>query len=217
MLLGALVAPALPGHWLTLVLAAITLVGIPLLVLGRAFAGAYPSSTIRLFVFRPFWYLQLAVPLMATAGVIAFIVGAPFGAARRAGQIAPMIVGSAIAAGALVGYAGSRRLRTMNVDARLTGLPRGLDGLRIAQVSDLHVGPHTSRAYLRRVRQALENAGPEVIAITGDQVDDYALDIEHFARAFSRLSAPLGVFAIPGITTSTPGGRRFVRGSSEWA
>ena len=67
-LLGALVAPALPGHWLTLVLAAITLVGVPLLVLGRAFAGAYPSSLIRPFVFRPFWYLQLAVPLMATRG-----------------------------------------------------------------------------------------------------------------------------------------------------
>ena len=197
-LLGALVAPALPGHWLTLVLAAITLVGVPLLVLGRAFAGAYPSASIRLFVFRPFWYLQLAVPLMATAGVLAFIVGAPFGAARRAGQIAPMIVGGAIAASALVGYAGSRRLRTMIFEARLTGLPRGLDGLRIAQVSDLHVGPHTSRAYLRRVLQAVEDAAPEVIAITGDQVDDYAPDIEYFARAFSTLSAPLGVFAIPG-------------------
>ena len=80
-LLGALVAPALPGHWVTLVLAAITLVGVPLLVLGRAFAGAYPSASIRLFVFRPFWYFQLAVPLMAIAGVVAFIVGAPFGAA----------------------------------------------------------------------------------------------------------------------------------------
>jgi uncharacterized protein len=60
------------------------------------------------------------------------------------------------------------------------------------------VGPHTSRAYLRRVFQAIEDAGPEMIAITGDQVDDYAADIEHFARAFSSLSAPLGVFAIPG-------------------
>ena len=97
-----------------------------------------------------------------------------------------------------MGYAGSRRLRTMNIEARLTGLPRGLDGLRIAQVSDLHVGPHTSRAYLRRVLQAVEDAAPEVIAITGDQVDDYAPDIEYFARAFSTLSAPLGVFAIPG-------------------
>ncbi len=197
-LLGALVSPALPGHWLTIVLAAITLVAVPLLVLGRAFAGAYPSAAIRLFVFRPFWYVQLAVPLMATAGVIAFIVGAPFGAARRAGQIAPMIVGGAIAAGALVGYAGSRRLRTVNIEARLSGLPRGLDGLRIAQVSDLHVGPHTSRAFLRRVLQLVDDARPEVIAITGDQVDDYAPDIEHFAGAFSTLSAPLGVFAIPG-------------------
>jgi predicted MPP superfamily phosphohydrolase len=135
---------------------------------------------------------------MATAGVLAFIAGAPFGAARRAGEIAPIAVGGAIAAGALVGYAGSRRLRTVNIEARLTGLPRGLDGLRMVQVSDLHVGPHTSRAYLKRVLQAVHEAEPEVIAITGDQVDDYGPDIEHFARAFSSLRAPLGVFTIPG-------------------
>ena len=44
----------------------------------------------------------------------------------------------------------------------------------------------------------VDDARPEVIAITGDQVDDYAPDIEHFAGAFSTLSAPLGIFAIPG-------------------
>ena len=134
-----------------------------------------------------------------------------------AGQITPMIVGGAIAVCALVGYAGSRRLRTMNIEARLTGLPRGLDGLRIAQVSDLHVGPHTS-AHTEACAPSRRGAAPEVIAITGDQVDDYAPDIEDTSPArsppFPRL---LACSRYPGITTSTRGGRRFARGSSGWA
>lgn len=198
LLLGLVLAPALPGGWLTLLLAAVVFAGVPLQFLRRALSGAYPSAAIRLLVFRPFWYVQLAVPLMATAGVIAFAAGAPFGVARRSGQIAELGVAGVIAVGALAGYAGSRRLRVAQLEARMADLPPGLEGMRIAQVSDLHVGPHTSHRYLQRVADAVEEAAPELIAITGDQVDDYALDIEHFARAFSTLSAPLGVFAIPG-------------------
>ena len=44
----------------------------------------------------------------------------------------------------------------------------------------------------------MQRAAPDLIAITGDQVDDCAGDIEPFSRAFSTLAAPLGVFAIPG-------------------
>ena len=66
------------------------------------------------------------------------------------------------------------------------------------QISDLHVGPHTPRRYLAAVARAVRDARPDLIAITGDQVDDYARDGAHFAEAFAGLSAPLGVFAIPG-------------------
>jgi hypothetical protein len=48
------------------------------------------------------------------------------------------------------------------------------------------------------VAAAVRDAQPDLIAVTGDQVDDYARDVEPFAAAFRGLSAPLGVFAIPG-------------------
>jgi predicted MPP superfamily phosphohydrolase len=198
LLLGALLAPALPGRWSTVVLAAGVLAFLPLLFLGRALAGVYPSAAVRLLVFRPFWYMQLAVPLMASAGLIAFLAAAPFGLARRGGQIAPLGAAAVIAAGALAGYVGSRRLRIVNLEARFSSLPQGLEGLRIAQVSDLHVGPHTPARHLERIVRAVQSARPDIIAITGDQVDDYAQDVEHFAQAFSTFHAPLGVFAVPG-------------------
>jgi predicted MPP superfamily phosphohydrolase len=135
---------------------------------------------------------------MASTGLLAFLAGAPFGVARLSGQRAPLVVAAVVGAAAIVGYIGSRRLRVVNLEARFPDLPAGLEGLRIAQVSDLHVGPHTPSRFLARIVRAVQSARPDIIAITGDQVDDYARDVESFARAFGAFSAPLGVFAIPG-------------------
>jgi len=195
---GALMAPALPGHWTTVLVAATLLVLVPLIFLTRALSGVYPSASVRLFAFRPFWYSQLAVPLMVMAGVVAFVAGAPFGAARAAGQAASFAVLGIVVVGAVAGYVGSRRLRVLRVDAKVEGLPSRLEGLRIAQVSDTHVGPHTPERHLEAVRTAVMASNPDLIAITGDQVDDYPRDVEVFARAFGDFEAPLGVFAIPG-------------------
>jgi predicted MPP superfamily phosphohydrolase len=195
--LGGLFAALVPGGWLT-VLGALLLAIAPLLVLVQRFDNVYPSAVTRLFVFRPFWYLQLATLLMAWAGIAGSLTGAPFGAAIATGRIAAVAVAAAFSLAALVGYIGSRQLRIKSFDAAFPDLPAGLDGLRIVQVSDLHVGPHTSRRHLARVSRAVRDARPDLIAITGDQVDDYAGDVVPFAEAFSDLTAPLGVFAVAG-------------------
>jgi predicted MPP superfamily phosphohydrolase len=77
-------------------------------------------------------------------------------------------------------------------------LPEALNGLRIVQLSDHHVGPHTSPRHLARIAEETMRAQPDLIAHTGDQVDDYPRDMEVFAAAFGNLRAPLGVYAIPG-------------------
>ena len=196
-IVGALVAPVLPCGWATIA-AIVAFEVAALLVLVQRFRGVYPSALTRLFVFRPFWYLQLGVLLMALAGAAAFVIGTPFGYGVTVGRAVVLIVATAFTAAALVGYLGSRQLRTRHLIATLPQLPRGLDGLRIVQVSDLHVGPHTSRRFLRRVAVAIEAAQPDLIAVTGDQVDDYPGDVAHFTAAFGHLKARHGVFAIAG-------------------
>ncbi|HEX3129226.1 MAG TPA: metallophosphoesterase, partial [Thermoanaerobaculia bacterium] len=126
------------------------------------------------------------------------MAGAPFGAAVSAARWALLIAASAFAVAAVAGYIGSRWLRVKELDVRFSDLPESLEGLRIVQISDLHVGPHTSRSYLAAVSRKVRDARPDLIAITGDQVDDYARDVDSFAEAFAGLSAPLGVFAVPG-------------------
>jgi predicted MPP superfamily phosphohydrolase len=57
------------------------------------------------------------------------------------------------------------------VDIPVEGLAPELDGLRIAQISDLHVGPTMRRAYVQRVVNMTRQLAPDFIALTGDIVD----------------------------------------------
>lgn len=197
-IIGALLAPLLPGYGLPVLMAALVTAA-PLLVFSRMRAlGRYPSAAIRLWVFRPFLYVQLGLPMIATGGALGFLAGAPFGAAMSTGRWMLLIGSLAFILAAVAGFIGSRWLQIKELDARFPDLPAALEGLRIVQISDLHVGPHTSRRHLAAVSRAVQAARPDLIAITGDQVDDYARDVVYFAEAFAGLSALLGVFAVPG-------------------
>jgi uncharacterized protein len=169
LVIGGLLRPVLPGGWLT-VLALASLCVAPSLGMVRNLGrSVYPSALRRLWLVRPFWYAQLFMPLLAVFGVIGVVAGLPFGASGLAGRWA-LGLGAAIVAGlALLGYAGARRLVVRRLDVRVDDLPAGLEGMRIVQISDLHVGPHTSRRHLARVAAAVREAWPDLIAITGDQ------------------------------------------------
>ena len=198
LVLGGLFAPMLPGGW-ALVLPLALLVLMPIVVLIRSFGGrGYPSAPTRLFVLRPFWYTQLFLPLLGAGGALGFLVGLSFGSPTGVGRWAVGALAGVLALGALWGYAGTRRLVVKSLDVSFPDLPSGLAGLRIAQLSDLHVGPHTSRRHLARVVDAVRAAAPDLIALTGDQVDDFARDVEPLGAALGGLTAPLGVIAIAG-------------------
>jgi predicted MPP superfamily phosphohydrolase len=74
----------------------------------------------------------------------------------------------ALAAGMLVALRGPR---VRHVDIPIQDLAPGLDGLRIVQISDLHVGPIIGRRYIQRVVHQSNRLAPDLVAITGDIVD----------------------------------------------
>jgi predicted MPP superfamily phosphohydrolase len=198
LVVGALLRPLLPGGWLA-VAVVLLLCAVAVATLARGLTGAtYPSALTRLLLFRPFWYLMLFMPLLAAAGILGALVGRPFAASRVAGSWSIAGVAALLAAISLVGYAGARRLVVRYLDVRLPSLPDAFEGIRIVQISDVHVGPHTSRRHLARVADAARDARPDLIVYTGDQVDDFARDVEHFVAAFGGIKASLGVFAIAG-------------------
>jgi len=196
---GLLLAPIVPGHGRTVVAAAILLGVLPFAVLITVMTrGLYPGAAVRLFVFRPFWYAQFSVLFLTLVGLGAVLAGSPFGHAAEAGRGAALAVGGLFAVMFVAGYVGSRKLEVRRFVAALPGLPSALEGLRLVQLSDLHVGPHTPRRHLRAVLRAVRDAAPELIVVTGDLVDDYPGDVECYGEAFGSLAAPLGVYGIPG-------------------
>ena len=198
LVVGGLLAPLAPGGWAT-VLALMLLLVLPIVLILRGMGGrAYPSAFIRTWIYRPFWYAQLALLVLAAAGVVGLLAGLPFGDGAQTGRGAIAVMAVVALAGGVWGYAGTRRLVVRPLDVRFPELPPGLEGMRIVQLSDLHVGPHTSRRHLARIAEAVRGAEPDLIVMTGDQVDDYARDVEPLGRAFGGLDAPLGVVAVAG-------------------
>lgn len=159
----------------------------------------YPSAAFRLWVVRPTVYSQLLLPVVAGAAVIGVVVGAMVGHPQAGGQIAALI---ALAVGALLfiaGWMGSRALVIREVEARVQGLPAAFDGLRIAQVSDLHLGPQTSRKFLERVTRTVRALDADLVTVTGDLIDDRAEDTRLFAAWLDTLGVPShGIYLIPG-------------------
>jgi len=196
---GLLLAPVVPGHGRTVVAAALLLGALPFGVLVTVMArGLYPGTAVRLFVFRPFWYAQFAVLFGTLIGLVAALAGSPFGRAAEAGREAVLAFDAFFVVLCVAGYLGSRKLEVRRFVATLPGLPAAVEGLRLVQLSDLHVGPHTPRRHLEAVLRAVREAKPELVVVTGDLVDDYPGDVECYREAFGSLRAALGVFAIPG-------------------
>lgn len=198
LVLGTLLSPLLPGGWRAVAAMALPML-LPIAALAHGFSGdGDPSPFTRVWVYRPFWYGQLFLPLLAAAGLLGLLAGLPFGMSQPAGRWAVAGMGLVLVAASVWGYAGTRRLVVRPVDVCYADLPRGLEGLRIVQLSDLHVGPHTSRRHLARIAEAVLRAEPDLIVLTGDQVDDFARDVEPLGRALGNLFAPLGVIAVAG-------------------
>src|SRR5256886_12610728 len=80
----------------------------------------------------------------------------------------PVAALAAVCVGALAALRGPYVRR---VDIPVEGLAPDLDGLRIVQISDLHVGPTMRLAYVQRVVDMTKELAPDLIALTGDIVD----------------------------------------------
>ena len=196
-----LVLAATARPWLAVVVAALAGYSIlPIVVLVRSRGWKfYPGAAFRVLVVRGLLYVQLLLPFVAGAGLVGVLAGLVAGAsALQWGRVAALAAFAIAALALLVGYVGSRMLRVRDVEVRIAGLAPALDGLRIVQVSDLHVGPQVPRGFLGRVRAAIDRARPDVVAVTGDLVDDRAEDVARYADALGGLERTAQVFVVAG-------------------
>jgi uncharacterized protein len=88
--------------------------------------------------------------------------------------------------------------RVVTVDVPLPHLPPGLDGLRIVQLSDIHIGDFMSRAAIRRAVDMSNAVQPDLAVLTGDLISNEHDPLEDCIMELSRLRAPLGVWGCHG-------------------
>ncbi len=78
------------------------------------------------------------------------------------------------------------------------GLPSALDGLRVAHLSDLHIGSFDDERVGRRWVQRVNRLQPDLVAVTGDLVTSGTWSYTAVSRVLSELRATYGVFVILG-------------------
>jgi predicted MPP superfamily phosphohydrolase len=93
---------------------------------------------------------------------------------------------------------GASRVVGTRLRARVPGLAPELAGLRIVQISDLHIGNHLDGARLSRWVERVNALYPDVLVITGDLFDFDPAFVEDGVRRLAALRARCGVYAILG-------------------
>jgi hypothetical protein len=78
-------------------------------------------------------------------------------------------------------------------------LPNSFNGLKIIQISDLHIGGFNYRFHiLEKAIKHINNLKPDAIFFTGDLVNNYAWELTGWEKVFKKLVAKKGKYAIFG-------------------
>jgi predicted MPP superfamily phosphohydrolase len=108
------------------------------------------------------------------------------------------------------GFLNTRNLELVKLKVGLKRLPNAFDGLKVGQITDIHAGPLVNRELIRDGVDRIMSARPDLIVLTGDFVSGATKILwttyggfreKHYAycmEELSRLTAPLGVFAVLG-------------------
>jgi uncharacterized protein len=94
--------------------------------------------------------------------------------------------------------AGRLWYRIVTVEVPITELPPSLDGLRIVQLSDLHIGDFMPRAAIRRAVTMANTVQADLAVLTGDLISHGRDPLEDCIAELSQLRAPLGIWGCHG-------------------
>lgn len=197
--------PALPAPWRAAALSAIALGG-SLLVLQPIGERALPARLARWIAWPASLWMGFAFLLLMlgfASNLVRALMGAAVTGASGAGSSAPRLWAGAVFGCALAAAAKGVRMALRGpalerIELRLPGWPAVLDGFRIVQISDLHLGPILDRRFAAAVVERCNALRPDLVAITGDLVDGSVDRIADEVAPLARLEAAHGVYFVTG-------------------
>jgi len=98
----------------------------------------------------------------------------------------------------IYGYFEARSMRVERFIIRTAKLPAGTDRLRIAQISDVHLGLMVREQRMADILREVEAENPDILVSTGDLVDGDVSKLSALPALFAKLRPRLGKYAISG-------------------
>jgi len=155
--------------------------------LGRVFAWpAYLWLGTCFYLLLGLWVSDLVLLLSGQTGL-------DVARARAAALCAVVLVAVGAGMRSALRPAGLKR-----VELEIESWPAALDGYRIVQISDIHVGSLLQRAFTERLVRRCNELAPDLIAITGDLVDGSVRHLAEHVAPFAALRGRDGVYFVTG-------------------
>lgn len=95
------------------------------------------------------------------------------------------------------------------VNVTLKSWPKQQAPIKIAQISDLHIGPIIKKNYVEKIIQKTLHLKPDMIVMTGDIGDGRVAHLESDIEPLKKLQAPLGSYFVTG-------NHEYYWGAEEW-
>ncbi|TAE75768.1 MAG: metallophosphoesterase [Bacteroidetes bacterium] len=177
------------------------------IVFGDTFKTILGTLLITLYFCKPFIIFSYFVGSIMefTQKIIRKIIKKPTFTPEQTNSRREFLAKTAIFTGALpfgiMTYGmsmGAYDYRVINQKLKIPNLPKKFNGMKIAQISDLHVGSFWDNIAPKRGIELLLQQKPDVIFVTGDLVNSETSEVKPHLKWLGQIKAELGVFSILG-------------------
>jgi predicted MPP superfamily phosphohydrolase len=217
--------PGIASPWRGVLLAAV--VGLGLCLIAQPFAERLVRPPVSRVISWPasLWmgFAFLLVVLLAFSDAVLWLTGGSALAASEGssgGETTAAVRAALVAAVALV--AGAFGLRSAmrppalrREEIALERWPESLDGFRIVQISDLHIGPILGHAFAEQLVARANALDPDLVVLTGDLVDGGVRQLAGDVAPLAGLRARHGVYFVTGNHDHYSGARRWCEKARE--
>ncbi len=157
-----------------------------------------PPPVSRLFTIIPSVWMGMAFLLLSLTAISdLLLLGAP--ATLEVLRWRAVIVGAgALALGLRATWNGLKMPDVRRVEFALERWPSSMNGFKIVQISDIHIGPIRGTRFAQALTDRINALKPDLIAVTGDVVDGHVKLIGDQVAPFGQLSADHGVWFVTG-------------------
>ena len=114
-------------------------------------------------------------------------------------KTATAVAGATPFLGAVYGFAAERlNYQVRRIEIPIANLPDSLDGMKIAQLSDIHLSGYISRDDVRRAVDMANDLSADLSVVTGDFITSAGDPLAECIEEIHKLAAPLGIYGCNG-------------------